>query len=423
MTAAEQLAGLVAGLLDGELPVRIRAWDGSEAGPPAAPTVHLTSRHALRRLVWQPNELGLAQAYVTGELDVPGPAVALSDGLRRMWQTAPDDRPRGSWRKRLPATVLAARLGAFGPRPSPPRCQARLHGRAHTTARDRAAIAHHYDLSNELYALILDESMAYSCAYYPRPDMSLAEAQRAKLDLICRKLVLRPGQRLLDVGCGWGSLLVHAAERYGVTALGVTISEQQREYVLERVAERGLSDRVEVRVQDYRTLREPPFDAVASIEMGEHVGQANYPVYAATLFAQLAPGGKLLLQQMSRRADAAPGGGAFIEAFIAPDMHMRPLPETLGLLQAAGLEIREVRALREHYVRTVADWLAALEDRYEQAVALVGEQVARVWRLYLVGGGLAFEQGRMGVDQILATRAGTDDESTSCPAQRRREPR
>lgn len=407
MTAAAKLAGLLRSLLGSEPPVRIRAWDGSEAGPVDAPVLQLTSRRALRRLLWQPDELGIAQAYITGELDVPGGAAELADGLRRVWQYARAEQAGPislTLQQKLAAALLAVRLGALGRRPTVPSSQAKLTGTLHTRARDRAAIAHHYDLSNEFYGLILDPSMAYSSAYYDRPDCSLVQAQQAKLDLICRKLALQPGLRLLDVGCGWGSLSLYAAEHYGVQVLGVTLSRQQHEFISKRIVERDLGDRVEVRVQDYRELSEPAFDAVSSIEMGEHVGEHNYPTYAATLFAHLKPTGRLLLQQMSRRADAAPGGGAFIESYIAPDMHMRPLGETIGFLERAGFEVRDVQALREHYVRTVQDWLDTFEGRYADAVAMVGEEMARVWRLYLVGGGLSFEEGRMGVDQILAVR-------------------
>lgn len=414
MTVASKLAELMKPLVGGDLPVRIRAWDGSGAGPLDAPVLHITSRKALRRLLWQPDELGLAQAYITGEVDVPGGARELADGLRLVWHRA---RTTGAGpislttKQKLHAAGLALRLGALGRRPAIPDTQARMSGELHTKARDRAAISHHYDLSNEFYGLILDESMAYSSGYYEKWDNELAEAQRAKLDLICRKLDLQPGMRLLDVGCGWGSLSLHAAEHYGARVLGVTISRQQHEFISKRIAERNLSDRLEVRVQDYREVDEEPFDAVASIEMGEHVGQHNYPTYARVLFSQLKPGGRLLLQQMSRHAGTAPGGGAFIENYIAPDMHMRPLSETLGFLERAGFEIRDVQALREHYVRTVEDWLATFESHYGDAVAMVGEEMARVWRLYLVGGGLSFEEARMGVDQILAVR--TDERGRS----------
>ena len=421
-SVAARLAGLLGPQFAAGLPVRIQAWDGSEAGPAGAPVLRLTSRRALRRLLWQPDELGLAQAYITGEIDVPGGAPELVAGLRAVWQQAraggatraggaAGAANRLTGRQKLAAGLLAVRLGAIGRRPPAPASQARLTGGLHSRARDRAAIAHHYDLSNEFYSLVLDESMAYSSAYYPTPDAPLARAQQAKLDLICRKLALRPGLRLLDVGCGWGSLSLHAAEHFGVRVLGVTLSAQQHDFISKRIAERNLGDRVEVRVQDYRELREQPFDAVSSIEMGEHVGEHNYPTYAGTLFGHLRPGGRLVLQQMSRRADAAPGGGPFIENYIAPDMHMRPVSDTLGFLERAGFEIRHVQALREHYVRTVADWSETFEEHYREAVAMVGEEVARVWRLYLVGGALSFEEGRMGVEQILAVRPSPSGES------------
>ncbi|UQX89571.1 cyclopropane-fatty-acyl-phospholipid synthase family protein [Jatrophihabitans telluris] len=414
MNVAQRLTDLVGPLLGGDLPVRVRGWDGSEAGPEDAPLLHVTSRRALRRLLWEPNELGLAQAYVTGELDVPGGADELAEGLRRVWRhaRASEAGPVGlSLSAKFNAARLALRLGAVGRRLPAPASQATVSGALHSRARDRAVIAHHYDLSNEFYSLILDESMAYSSGYFPADDTTLEQAQTAKLDLICRKLGLQPGMRLLDVGCGWGSLSLHAAEFFGVQVLGVTISAQQHDFITKRIAERNLGDRVEVRVQDYRAVRERPFDAVSSIEMGEHVGLENYPVYANALFSHLKPTGRLLLQQMSRRSDAAPGGGPFIEAYIAPDMHMRPLSGTLGFLEQAGFEVREVQSLREHYVRTVQCWLDTFESHYDQAVAMVGEEVARVWRLYLVGGALSFEEGRMGVDQILAVRPSAIGES------------
>jgi cyclopropane-fatty-acyl-phospholipid synthase len=249
--------------------------------------------------------------------------------------------------------------------------------------------------------------------------MSLADAQRAKLDLICRKLDLSPGKRHLDVGCGWGSLILHAAEHYGVHSVGITLSAQQRDHIAKRIADRGLQDRVEVRLQDYREFdgADGTFDAVSSIEMGEHVGERHYPTYAAILFAALKPTGRLLLQQMSRHSGTAPGGGAFIESYIAPDMHMRPMAETLGYLEAAGFEIRDVEAMREHYVSTVRHWIDTLESRWDEFVALLGVETARVWRLYLVGGALSFEEGRMGVDQFLAVKQSSDGTS-AMPATR-----
>ena len=311
--------------------------------------------------------------------------------------------------------LAAARLGVIGPRPATPATQAVLSGDLHSKKRDRAAIAHHYDLSNEFYALILDENMAYSSAYYERPGQPNrgGPVGQARPDLPQARS--RTGDAPARRRCGWGSLILHAAEHYGVRATGVTLSGQQREFVAKRVAERNLSDRIEVRLQDYRDVHDPVFDAVSSIEMGEHVGQDQYPVYAATLLRQLRPGGRLLLQQMSRRKDAAPGGGAFIENYIAPDMHMRPLPETLGFLVDAGFEVRDVESIREHYVWTVQAWIDTFESHYTDVVAMVGEETARVWRLYLVGGALSFEEGRMGVDQILAVRASVDGVSSMPP--------
>ena len=407
--AAARLATAYQRTLGTELPVRVRAWDGSEAGPADGPMLKLRSRRALRRLLWAPGELGLARAYVSGDLDIASDVDGdLAEGFRRVWASAADVPSVAlTARDRLAAAGVAVRLGAFGPPPAPPAAEARLSGPRHTRRRDRAAIAHHYDLSNDFYALLLDETMAYSSAYFTEPGQPLADAQRAKLDLICGKLGLQRGGRHLDVGCGWGSLVLHAAEHYGVHATGITLSARQRDHVAKQVADRGLAELVEVRLQDYRDLAESGerFDSVSSIEMGEHVGEEQYPAYAAILHGALRPGGRLLLQQMSRHAGSAAGGGAFIESYIAPDMHMRPLSHTLGFLERAGFEVRDVQAMREHYVMTVRAWLTTFESRYDEVVALVGEEYARVWRLYLVGGGLAFEQGRMGVDQVLARRA------------------
>jgi cyclopropane fatty-acyl-phospholipid synthase-like methyltransferase/DUF1365 family protein len=418
-TVADRLATLVQESVGIDLPIRLRAWDGSEAGPEDTPVLVIRSRRALRRLLWAPGELGLARAYVTGDIDVEGD---LADGFRRAWTLARSRPTNGislSVRAKAKAALAAARLGAIGAPPKAPASEARLTGRLHSPLRDRAAISHHYDLSNDFYELLLDEHMAYSSAYYTHEGQSLHDAQTAKLDLICRKLDLKPGMRLLDVGCGWGSLILHAAEHYGVQATGVTLSAQQRDHIVKRIADRGLADRVEVRLQDYRELGETgeQFDAVSSIEMGEHVGEGQYPVYAGILYSALKPTGRLLLQQMSRHQDTAPGGGAFIEAYIAPDMHMRPMARTLAHLQDAGFEIRDVEAMREHYVTTVEAWIKTFESKWDQFVGMVGEEVARVWRLYLVGGALTFEEGRMGVDQFLAVKA-TADGHSAMPATR-----
>ncbi|MET7389110.1 class I SAM-dependent methyltransferase [Streptomyces sp. NPDC005529] len=403
--AAQRLAALAEEALGGPLPLRVRAWDGSEAGPQDTPVVVVRSRRALRRLLWQPGELGLAQAYVTRELDVEGD---LAEALRVIWGAVRErglHAPRIGLADRGRAVGAAVRLGAVGPRPPTPASQARLRGGLHSRSRDRAAISHHYDLSNAFYRLLLDETMAYSSGYWTSEDPGFgpADAQRAKLELICRKLALVPGARLLDIGCGWGSLTLYAAEEYKTQVTAVTLAAEQAAHVREQVRERGLEHLVDVVCQDYRDIEGGAYDAVATVEMGEHVGDAEYPAFAAALRRLVRPQGRVLVQQMSR-GSVAPGGGAFIEAYIAPDMHMRPLGETVGLLEGAGLEVRSVESLREHYVRTVAAWHRTLEERWDDFVRLVGEETARVWRLYLVGGALAFEERRMGVDQILSVR-------------------
>ena len=404
---ATDLADALRPLLGGELPVRLTAWDGSSAGPPDAPHVLLRSPRALRRLLRHPGELGAAQAYVTGELDVEGD---LDAALAHVWRVArerglPGTRPRPA---ALAALLRVARAtGAIGRPLPPPPTQAVLRGRRHSPGRDRAAVHHHYDLSNDFYELVLDPHLAYSCGYWTsdEPGYTLEHAQRDKLDLACRKLGLEPGMRLLDVGCGWGSMSLYAAEHFGVHVTAVTIAAEQKAFVDNRIRERGLGERVQVRLQDYRDVPDRGFDAVVSLEMGEHVGQRNYPAYARVLHDAVRPGGRVLVQQMSRRG-RHPGGGPFIESFIAPDMHMRPVGETVALIEDSGLEVRDVHALREHYVRTVHAWLETFEGNHDRVVALVGEEVARVWRLYLVGGAMAFRDGRMGVDQVLAVRPG-----------------
>jgi cyclopropane-fatty-acyl-phospholipid synthase len=423
---AARLADLVTPLFGGRLPIRIRAWDGTTAGPTDgtadAPTVVVRDRDALRRLVRHPGELGLAQAYVTGEVDVEGD---LLEGFRRVWSSARNATAATTATgatgvaTRLPVIAKGVRaaygLGALGLPPEPPASQARLRGRLHTKARDRSAIEHHYNLSNDFYALVLDPQMAYSCAYWTSddPGYTVEDAQRDKLDLVCRKLGIEQGGRHLDIGCGWGSLSLHAAEHFGAQVVGVTISSEQKAFVDKRIRERGLEDRVEIRLQDYREVPDGPFDTISSIEMGEHVGKSNYPTFTAQIHDLLRPGGRALIQQMSRTT--RPGGGPFIEAFIAPDMHMRPVGETVALVEEAGLEVRDVHALREHYVKTVDAWYATFETNWDRVVGLVGEEVARVWRLYLVGGALAFEEGRMGVDQILAVKPTADGRSGMPP--------
>ncbi|MEO9324048.1 cyclopropane-fatty-acyl-phospholipid synthase family protein [Nocardioides sp. C4-1] len=408
---AQQLADAVGPFVGGELPVRLRAWDGSEAGSPDGPLVVLNSVDAVRRLLWHPGELGAAQAYVTGELDVPEQdGWDLDKALTYAFAVA-KERGLSGTRFSPSAIVKAIRaavdLGAVSRPPAAPVSQANIKGRLHSALRDRRAISHHYDLSNEFYSLILEPNMAYSSGYHSSPDQPLQEAQEAKLDLVCTKLGLTEGSTLLDIGCGWGSMSLRAAEKFGARVVGVTIAAEQKKFIDARIAERGLADRVEIRLQDYRDIPERDhFDAVSSIEMGEHVGQKNYPTYASVLRRSVKPGGRVLIQQMSRTGKW-PGGGPFIESFIAPDMYMRPVGETVAFLERGGLEVRDVHALREHYVLTVAGWLENFYANRDRLVGLMGEhgeEIYRVWELYLVGGSMAFRDGRMGVDQILMVR-------------------
>ena len=424
MSKASDLLKLVEDNLGPSLPIRVRAWDGSEAGASAAPgtpVVVVKSKRALRHVLWQPGELGLARAYVQGDIDIEGD---LTEGLRAMWSAVRETRTKDGAigrskigpRQIAKGAFTAVKLGAIGRRPAAPASESRLSGDLHSRERDRAAISHHYDLSNDFYELILDPTMAYSSGFWTsrEPGYGIDDAQRDKLDLVCRKLGLREGFAMLDIGCGWGSLSLYAAEHYGVHVTGVTMSSEQRDFVLRRAADRGLSDRIDVSLRHFRDLDAHNVDAVASIEMGEHVGDKEYGVFCDAIARYLRPGGRVLIQQMSRSTDA-PGGGPFIETYIAPDMHMKPIAKTIGLINDAGLEIRDVQAMREHYPLTVAAWARNLEDNWDLACKLIGEENARVWRLYLAGGSLAFEQNRMGVDQILAVKP-TDDGASQMPA-------
>jgi cyclopropane-fatty-acyl-phospholipid synthase len=412
-STAARLRALLTQLLQTPVPVRIRAWDNSEAGPPDAPTLWLRHRRALRRLIWQPNELGLARAYVAGELALQGD---LFDALTRLaefiWPAGAGTPPKAGAGAGLgairAAAVELARLGALGPQPRPPSEETTVRGVLHSLRRDRQAISHHYDVGNDFYRIVLGESMVYSCAYWTsaEPAYGLADAQRDKLELICRKLDLRAGSRLLDVGCGWGGLAVHAAREYGASVLGITVSHEQSDYARKQVAEAGLTDRVEIRLQDYRTLDDGPFDAIASIGMAEHVGSGPYRDYARILFQQLRPGGRLLNHQISARTRRLPTSTpSFIDRYVFPDGDLIPLGTTVSLLEDAGLEVRDVEALREHYGRTLRSWVANLEAGWADAVRLAGAGRARVWRLYLAASALAFERGHLGVNQVLAVKS------------------
>lgn len=298
-------------------------------------------------------------------------------------------------------------IGGLLPPPPPPAEEIRRRrGPIHTKRRDQQAISHHYDVGNDFYELVLGPSMVYSCAYWAE-DSTLESAQRDKLDLVCRKLALKEGMRLLDVGCGWGSMAIHAAREYGARVTGVTLSREQAAYARKRIAEEGLTDRIEIRVQDYRDVKDGPYDAISSIGMAEHVGSVRYREYADDLYALLKPGGRLLNHQIARRPERDESAyeiDAFIDAYVFPDGELSPVGKTVELLEEAGFEARDVETLREHYALTLREWVANLEARWAEAVRLTSPGRARVWRLYMAASALAFENNRIGVNQVLAVK-------------------
>jgi cyclopropane-fatty-acyl-phospholipid synthase len=410
--AAPRLQGLFTQLLGAPLPVGIRAWDGSQAGPPGAPTLVVRNRRALRRLLWKPGELGLARAWVAGDLDIEGDLYTTLDLLAGLiWERGEDARTLAQ-ALRDPEVRAAVRglvkLAGLPLPPTPPREEARSPRRhLHTKHTDRRAISHHYDVGNDFYEIVLGPSMVYSCAYWPTPDSTLEQAQWDKLELVCRKLGLRPGLRLLDVGCGWGSMAIHAAREHGVSVVGVTLSQEQAAYARKRVADEGLTDKVEIRVQDYRDVRDGPYDAVSSIGMAEHVGAERYLEYADDLYSLLKPGGRLLNHQIARRPqrdESTYSVDAFIDSYVFPDGELQPIGSTVAQLERAGFEVRDVEAIREHYALTLRRWVSRLEADWRRAVQLAGPGRARVWRLYMAASALAFERNRIGVNQVLAVR-------------------
>ncbi|MET8447830.1 cyclopropane-fatty-acyl-phospholipid synthase family protein [Streptomyces sp. NPDC005209] len=408
--AASRLTSLAERLLGEPLPLGVRAWDGSRSGPPDAPTLVVRNRRALRRLLFKPGELGLARAWVAGDLDIEGDLYGVLEVMAGLvWER--EEGGRGLLRTlRDPDARSAAgellRLAGPPIPPAPPGEEVRRRRHLHTRHSDRRAISHHYDVGNDFYEIVLGPSMVYSCAYW-EDGGTLESAQRDKLELICRKLGLTPGQRLLDVGCGWGAMAVHAAREHGVGVVGVTLSQEQAAYARKRVADEGLTDRVEIRVQDYRDVRDGPYDAISSIGMAEHVGAERYLEYATDLYGLLKPGGRLLNHQIARRPQSDETTyqvDDFIDAYVFPDGELAPLGTTVTQLERAGFEVRDVESIREHYALTLRRWVTRLEDDWPRAVRLTSPGRARVWRLYMAACALAFERNRIGVNQVLAVR-------------------
>jgi cyclopropane-fatty-acyl-phospholipid synthase len=338
---------------------------------------------------------------VSGALEVDDVDAVLA--LLDSWQPPPLDRSA-----RLRLAVAAARAVGLTRPPRAPAAELRPRGRRHSQARDARAVRHHYDVSNEFFELFLGPSLTYSCALFSRGAETLEDAQEAKLELVCSKLGLKPGERVLDVGCGWGSFAIHAASRHGVEVLGITLSEPQAALARRRVAELGLGDRVEIRVADYRALDAAPFDAIASIGMVEHVGLNRIDEYAQRLAGLLRPGGRLLNHGIARLRHGDPEAGAFSERYVFPDAAPLHLSRVLFALERAGFDTDHVEGLAGDYATTLTHWAARLDDQLDDAVRLAGAQRVRVWRVYLRAARRGFESGFTSVYQVRATRPPRD---------------
>ena len=405
-TAAKTIHGVLQRMLGAPLPVRIIDWHDNEHGDPAWPSVRLRERRALTRIVHAPGEIGLARAFVTGELDTEGDVFGVLDLVLPLVR---DADPASAVSKRE-LFGIARRLGVLAPEPPPPATELpRPRSVAHSIHRDRQSVSHHYDVGNAFYRLFLGPSMTYSCGYWRTRDIGLDAAQRDKAELVCRKLGLRPGMRMLDVGSGWGTLLIHAALHHGVTGVGVTLSTEQRAWAERAAAEAGVGDRVEFRLQDYRHIDDGPFDAISSIGMAEHVGGRNLPTYADALHALLRPGGRLLNHAIASTFPVAQQSSlrdrrSFIDRYVFPDGELVTMATMNAVLERAGFEVRDVESLREHYALTLRAWVHNLRASWDHAVELVGEERARVWWLYMAGSAVAFENGSISIFQTLAVK-------------------
>ncbi len=380
----------------------VELWDGTRLDPEPGQFCRFTWRinhaGALRALFSSAKQVALGEAYVYNEFDICGDILAvfrLAEHLAEKTWSAKEKLRLAGWLLGLPSVHRAAAKAA------------RLRGERHSRTRDRRAVSFHYDVSNDFYKLWLDQAMVYSCAYFKSAEDSLEAAQEQKLAYICRKLRLRPGDRLLDIGCGWGGLILHAARKYGVHATGITLSQQQFEGAQKRIEDVGLSSRCDVRLLDYRDAEQlGEFDKLASVGMVEHVGEGNLPEYFQAAFRLLKPGGVFLNHGIgraaSRRNSKEP---TFSDVYVFPDSELIPISDTLSCAERAGFEVRDVENLREHYVLTLCQWLRRLEDNAEPARRLVGQLKYRIWRLYLAGSAYYFQSGKLDVYQSLLVKS------------------
>jgi cyclopropane-fatty-acyl-phospholipid synthase len=401
-------------------PFAIELWDGARVeATRAGPTLRLRSPRVVGHLLRAPGELGLGRAYVYGDIETDDLDGVIA--LLGRWQP-----PRLGALTRLRIARRALRAAGFQWPPEPPAAELRPRGSRHSKARDARAVRHHYDISNDFFALFLDETMTYSCALFEEGTEGLEEAQRAKLELICRKLELAEDQRFLDIGCGWGSLVIHAAREHGVTALGVTLSEPQAALATERADEAGVGDRVEIRVMDYRDLAGEPFDAIASIGMVEHVGESQIDAYARVIASVLAPAGRVLnhgIVAVPPQEGGSHEGGDFSRRYVFPDGELLNLSRMVSAFERAGFETLHVENLHTDYAETLRHWATRFDEHLEEAERLAGPERLRVWRLYLRAARNAFETGQNAVYQLLCSRPLTEPSASAPTGQRRAEVR
>jgi cyclopropane-fatty-acyl-phospholipid synthase len=408
MSTTISIGDAIGSLLRAGMPVRFTAYDGSSAGPPDADIhIELLNQRGLAYIMTAPGDLGMARAYVSGDLDIHGVHPGDPYEALKLLQSNLSFRTP----KPAEAFALVRGLGLSNLKPPPPPPQEHLprwrrvaEGVRHSMTRDAEVIHHHYDVSNTFYEYVLGPSMTYTCAVYPTADATLEEAQANKYELVARKLGLQPGQRLLDLGCGWGGMVRHAAREFGVKALGVTLSREQAAWAQQAIKEDGLDHLAEVRFMDYRDVQESGFDAISSIGLTEHIGVKNYPAYFGFIRDHLRPQGRVLNHCITRHDNVKRDTGAFIDRYVFPDGELIGSGKIITEVQNAGLEVQHEENFRVHYAKTLAGWCQNLADNWDACVAEVGEGTARVWGVYMAGSRLAFERNEIQLHHVLATK-------------------